>query len=147
MPDWSIRIVPVNSSDPAGPAAFEPQDAGPGAPLEAWDGDTVTWNNTTGAEHQPWPTDANYQPLTVNRGDPGYMSDPIAAGQASRPTYPVTLPPPPSPMPYLVYYYYWGTPPPQPPPAAAYLVHYYCKNHPNEVSERGIIRVIAIPSP
>ena len=46
MPDWSIRIVPVNPSDPAGPAAFAPQDGGPGQPLEAWDGDTV-WSVDT----------------------------------------------------------------------------------------------------
>ena len=38
MPDWSIRIVPVSPADPAGPAAFAPQDVGPGQPLEAWDG-------------------------------------------------------------------------------------------------------------
>jgi len=57
----------VNPSDPAGPAAFAPQDGGPGQPLEAWDGDTVTWNNTTGDHHWPWPTDANYQPLNVVR--------------------------------------------------------------------------------
>ena len=125
MPDWSIRIVPVNPSDPKGPAAFVPQDAGSGQPLEAWDGDTVTWNNTTGTDHQPWPTDANYQPLNVTRGQQAYMSDDIPAGQSSRPTYPVNL----------------GTATPP------LLVHYYCAQHPNEQSERGIIRVIAIPSP
>ena len=71
---YAIRIVPVNSSDPAGPAEFEPQGERPGRPLEAWVGDTVTWNNTTDAAHWPWPTEANYQPLNVQRGDLGYMS-------------------------------------------------------------------------
>lgn len=121
MPDWSIRIVPVNASDPAGPAAFEPQGEGPGWPLEAWIGDNVTWNNTTDAAHWPWPTDANYQPQDVKRGDLGYMSDEIQARQGSRPTFNV------------------GTTPT--------LLHYYCKNHPNEQSERGTINVIPIPSP
>jgi hypothetical protein len=125
MPDWSIKIIPVNPSQPNGAATFEPQDKGPGQPLEAWDGDTVTWNNTTGADHWPWPTDANYQPLNVSRGQQAYMSDNIPAGQGSRPTYPVNL---------------GSASPPL-------LVHYYCKNHPNVESERGIIRVIAIPSP
>ncbi len=124
MPDWSIRIVPVNASDPAGPAAFSPQDGGPGQPLEAWDGDTVTWNNTTGDHHWPWPTDANYQPLSVAPGQTAYMTDDIAAGQGSRPIYSVNLGS--------------ATPP--------LLVHYYCKDHPNRESERGIIRVIAGPT-
>lgn len=124
MPDWSIRIVPVDPSHPTGPAQFAPQGERPGQPLEAWDGDTVTWNNTTAAAHWPWPTDANYQPLNVSRGQPGYMSDNIPAAQGSRPTYPVSL----------------GTATPP------LLVHYYCKNHPNESSERGIIRVIPVPS-
>lgn len=125
MPDWSIKIVPVDPANPTGPAAFQPQGAAPGEPLEAWDGDTVTWNNTTGANHWPWPTDANYQPLPVSRGQQAYMSDDIAAGQGSRPTYPVNL---------------GSASPPL-------LVHYYCKDHPDVQSERGIIRVIAVPSP
>jgi plastocyanin len=121
VPDWSIRILPVNSSHPAGPAEFEPQGERSGRPLEAWVGDTVTWNNTTDAAHWPWPTDANYQPLNVQLGDLGYMSDNIQAKQGSRPTFNV------------------GTQPA--------LLHYYCKNHPNEQSERGTINVIPIPSP
>ena len=87
MPDWSIRIIPVAIvAHPAGPAEFEPQGERSGRPLEAWVGDTVTWNNTTDAAHWPWPTDANYQPLNVQPGDLGYMSDNIQAKQGSRPT-------------------------------------------------------------
>jgi len=121
MPDWSIRIVPVNPSNPAGPAQFEPQGEQPGQPLEVWTGDTVTWNNTTDAAHWPWPTDANYQPLNVQRGTQPYMSDNIPATQGSRPTFNVG--------------------------SNVVLLHYYCKNHPGEQSERGTINVIAIPSP
>jgi hypothetical protein len=124
MPDKSIRIRPVNPSDPEGPAAFAPQDKDPGQPLQAWDGDLVTWNNTTDAAHWPWPTDANYQPLDVKPGDLGYMSDNIPARQGSRPAYTANLTSP--------------TPPQR--------VYYYCKNHPNEQSERGIIEVIKIPA-
>ena len=125
MPDWSIGIVPVNPANPAGPAAFQPQDAAVGATLEAWDGDTVTWNNTTGSAHQPWPTDANGAPVLAGeppRSTPGYMSDPIPAAQASRPTYPVQL----------------GT------STAPVLVHYCCLLHPNE---RGTIRIVPVPTP
>ncbi len=148
MPQWSIRIVPVDPANPAGPAAFAPQGGSPGQPQATWDGDTVTWNNTTDAAHWPWPTDQNYQPLSVQPGDIGYMSDNVPARLGSRPDYSVNLPPsPPPPMPYVVYYYYWGNPPAPPPPAASYVVYYYCKNHPNEVSERGSITVIAPPSP
>lgn len=79
MPDWSIKIVPVNSAKPAGSARFNSPGQPPGTPLIAQNGDSVTWNNTTDAEHQPWPTDANYNPLTVKKNDLGYMSDPIRA--------------------------------------------------------------------
>ncbi len=125
MPDWSIRIVPVDPAKPAGDAAFQPQDAATGATLEAWDGDTVSWNNTTGTTHRPWPTDANYVPVpAVDPPDatPGYMSDPIPPAQSSRPTYPVQLGNSPTPI----------------------LVHYCCLLHPNE---RGTIRIVPIPTP
>ena len=121
MPDKSIKIIPVNPSNRAGPAQFQPQDGRPGQPQEVWVDSNVTWNNTTDAAHQPWPTDANYKPLDVKRTDPAYMSDEIPARQGSRPTFNV------------------GT--------SVTLLHYYCKNHPNEQSERGTIKVIAIPSP
>jgi hypothetical protein len=124
MPDWSIKIVPVNSSDPAGSAQFVPQNAPVGQPLQTWDGDTVTWNNTTGDHHWPWPTDANYQPLNVSSGQIAYMSDDIAAGQGSRPTYSVNLGS--------------ATPP--------LTVYYCCKDHPNRQSERGTILVIPPPT-
>jgi hypothetical protein len=128
MPDYSIRIVPVNPSNPKGSARFVPQNGVAGGTQEVWDGDTLTWNNTTDTEHWPWPTDANYQPVTLpapERDAPGYMSDEIAAHGASRPTYPVDL----------------GN---QTPPL---IIHYYCKNHPNDHNERGTVRIIAVPTP
>jgi hypothetical protein len=97
MPEWSIKIVPVDPTRPAGSAQFVPQDAPAGQPLATWDGDLVTWNNTTDTAHWPWPTDSNYNPLPVTSGTTAYMSDDIAARQGSRPTYSVNLPPPPPP--------------------------------------------------
>jgi hypothetical protein len=125
MPDWSIKIVPVDPSKPDGSAQFVPQNAPVGQPLATWNGDLVTWNNTTDTAHWPWPTDANYQPLTVKSGDLGYMSDDIPMRQGSRPTYSINLP---------------STPPPTP-----YTVYYYCKDHPNDPNERGTIVITNPP--
>ncbi len=76
MPDRSIKIVPVNPADPKGSASFAPQGGHPGGTQEAWEGDDITWNNSTDAEHWPWPTDANYQPLTLDCAgtEPGRLS-------------------------------------------------------------------------
>ena len=126
MPDWSIKIVPVDSTKPAGSARFEPQNAPPGQPLATWDGDLVTWNNTTDAAHWPWPTDENYQPLPVAPGTTAYMSDNIAPRQGSRPAYSVNLPPDTTQQPYIVYY--------------------CCKNHPNDPNERGTISIVSPPT-
>ena len=68
MPDWSIKIIPS-----AHGAAFVPDlhGAQPGDPLRTQQDDLVTWNNTTRDSHQPWPADANYNPLpdsVVTRG-------------------------------------------------------------------------------
>ena len=126
MPDWSIRIVPVDPSKPAGSAQFVPQNAPAGQPLATWDGDLVTWNNTTDAAHWPWPTDSSYNPLPVQPGTTAYMSDNIAARQGSRPTYSINLPSPPPPTPYIVYY--------------------YCKDHPDDPNERGTISIIQPPT-
>ena len=127
MPEWSIKIVPVDPNQPAGSAQFVPQNAPVGQPLATWDGDLVTWNNTTDTTHWPWPTDASYNPLPVQPGTIAYMSDDIAARQGSRPTYSVNLPGPPA-------------------PPTPYLVYYYCKDHPNDLNERGTISIIPPPT-
>jgi hypothetical protein len=127
MPEWSIKIIPVDPAKPAGSAQFVPQNAPVGKPLATWDGDLVTWNNTTDTAHWPWPTDANYNPLPVTPGTTAYMSDDIAARQGSRPTYSVNLPTS-------------GSPP------VPYIAHYYCKDHPNDPSERGTISIIPPPT-
>lgn len=119
MADWSIKIVQTKQG-----VAFQPDIPGyiPGDPLPAQQDDLVTWNNTTADTHQPWPTDANYNPLSVKRTSQQYMSDPIPANQSSRPAYDVAQPN--------------TTPKP-----TTWTVYYYCKTHPTEVSERG--RIIA----
>lgn len=121
MPDWSIKIVPSTGGEGA---AFLPDLKGknPGDPLECMADDLVTWNNTTGEEHQPWPADDTYTALpndkVLPRGGPNYLSDIIPAGGSSRPSYDVAQ------------------------PAAAptqWTVYYICALHPYVESERGTI--------
>jgi hypothetical protein len=119
VPDWSVKIVPVDPKKPAGSARFDSPGHAPGTPLIAEDGDVVTWNNTTDAEHQPWPTDANYNPLPSGPNLPLYMSDPIPARDSSTPSYPVTLDDATKPQ----------------------VFYYYCKHHPNDRNERSAINV------
>lgn len=128
MADWSIKIVPASSG---GGAAFAPdiQGYGPGDPLPVQQDDLVTWNNTTNETHQPWPTDSSYNPLSeaevLPRGSANYLSDPIPAGQSSRPSYDAALPD--------------GNP-------QAWTVYYFCKLHPDIESERGTMEATVPPS-
>lgn len=132
MPDWSIRIVPVDPSKPGGSAQFVPQNGSPGQALATWDGDTVTWNNTTDAAHWPWPANSSYVPdPTVQPGTTAYMTDDIPARQGSRPTYSINLPVPQA-----------G----QPPTPIPYIVYYCCKDHPDDPNERGTISIIPVPT-
>ena len=124
MPDWSIKIVSTGSG---ARAAFVPDLVGakPGDPLQAQQDDLVTWNNTTKQTHQPWPTDSHYKPLPdsqVPRGSANYLSDPIPAGQSSRPSYDV------------------AQPDDEP---ETWTVYYCCKQHP---TERGKIIATVVPS-
>jgi hypothetical protein len=125
MPDWSIKIVQADSG-----AAFVPDlyGAKPGDALQAQQDDLVTWNNTTNDAHQPWPSDANYDPLpdsqVLPRGSAAYLSDVIPAQGSSRPSYDVAQPA--------------GQP-------ATWTVYYCCKLHPEVPSERGTI-VGAVPT-
>jgi len=130
MPDWSIKIVP---SPTGGGAAFQPDlhGARPGDPLRTMQDDLVTWNNTTGQTHQPWPATPEWSPFPkdqVQRGTPNYLSDPIPAGQSSRPSYDVAQPTD-------------TTPPP-----TTWTVYYVCALHPSVASERGTIVGTVYPS-
>ena len=118
MPDWSIKIVPVDAAKPAGSARFD----APGQTLICEDGDSVTWNNTTGAVHWPWPTDSNFVPLThVAPDSQAYLSDRITKGNSSTPAFGVTLAD----------------------PNTTQTFCYCCKIHPNDPNERG--RITARP--
>jgi hypothetical protein len=125
MPDWSIKIVQTGSG-----AAFVPDlyGAKPGDPLQAQQDDLVTWNNTTDDPHQPWPSDANYQPLpdsqVLPRGGPNYLSDVIPPQGSSRPSYDVAQP---------------AAVPPSTTGPSTWTVYYCCKLHPTVASERGTI--------
>jgi len=122
MPDWSIKIVQAG-----GGAAFVPDlyGAKPGDPLQAQQDDLVTWNNTTDDPHQPWPSDANYNPdKDVPRGSAKYLSDVIPPQGSSRPSYDVAQPP---------------AEPPSTTAPSTWTVYYCCKLHPTVASERGTI--------
>ena len=127
MPDWSIKIVPSTAGEGA---AFVPDLKGKkaGDPLECMVDDLVTWNNTTKDEHQPWPADSSYTALpndqVLPRGGPNYLSDIIAAGGSSRPSYDVAQP---------------AAVPPATTPPTQWTVYYVCALHPYVESERGTI--------
>lgn len=129
MPDWSIKIVPAKSGKGA---AFQPDLQGykPGDPLPVQQDDLVTWNNSTKHQHQPWMTDANYNPITPDpaRGTANYLSDPIPPNQSSRPSWDVIGPPASTPN------------------AQTWTIYYYCKLHPTVASERGQIQASAVPT-
>jgi plastocyanin len=82
MPDWSIKIVPVTPSNPAGPAQFNP------SPQPCLVSDNISWNNQTDEEHQPWPLGSDGQPAAT-----GWGVNMIPAGQSSNPSFSVPASP------------------------------------------------------
>jgi hypothetical protein len=106
MPDWSIKIIPNPAAIADKPALLQPDLAAaqPGDPLEAQEGDQVSWNNETGQPYQPWPTDQNGNPQTLGAVTPppappappwfpaGYLSNMIPANRSSTPAYNVFMP-------------------------------------------------------
>jgi plastocyanin len=110
LPTNSVKITGSGSQ-----VSFVPQAR------SARSGDLINWNNLTGTAHQPWPTDANYKPLPVSPGSPGYLSDAIPAGGTSN--------------------LYTVNPPAGNPPPTKWTVYYFCRLHPNEQGERGQIVV------
>jgi hypothetical protein len=90
MPVWSIKIIPGAPGQPAQFVADVPTIPH-GNPLAVFSGDGVSWNNTTGQVHQPWPTDSNNVMLPAStvgsHGGPNYLSDPIPIHQSSTPTW------------------------------------------------------------
>jgi hypothetical protein len=89
---WVIRIVAA--AHPEDPPQFVPQ-LQPGGPqgLLAQDGDSVSWTNDTMDVQQPWPADANFNPLPASQVRPrgqlnsNYLSDEIPPGHSSRPSW------------------------------------------------------------
>jgi plastocyanin len=116
-----LTALPTNSVNILSSATetnFAPQARG------ANSGDLINWNNLTQEAHQPWPTDANYQPLPVKPGSPDYLSGVIPAGGTSQ--------------------IYAVVPPANTPTATRWTVYYFCNLHPDEESERG---TIVVPPP
>ena len=128
MADWLIKIV----ADGDGCSAFVPSQpgAGPGSALKAFEDDTVTFNNTTGEAHWPWPTDETFTPWAddkVSKDLGTYLSGEIPPHRPSDVIFNVpeiTPPPPAKPSPF------------------GPKIYYYCKLHHNE---HGSIEVQKVP--
>lgn len=87
--DWSIMIV---SSE--GRTQFQPDvpNARPGDPLQAQNGDLISWNNRTARAHQPWAIDPvtgePYKTADDAKAAKMYLSDEVPAWQSSSPAFP-----------------------------------------------------------
>ena len=114
MADWNVNIVQTSS----GEAEFVIDGGQPGQPLEATQGDLVSWYNKTDDSHQLWQTDADYNPLGQS-GLPGLIKPGLSSD-----AYDVVQP-------------LWGP--------ASWTVYYYCSLHPDNPKERGSIEVTALP--
>jgi hypothetical protein len=87
MPDWSIKIVPSTTGQ-AGVLAEFVGDVLPTPPagrFEVQQGDLVSWNNTTGEPHWPWPLSSqNAAPaIPLPPGSPVLVSGSIASRSSS----------------------------------------------------------------
>ncbi len=137
MADWVVNIVSVES----GESSFVVDGSTQGQPLEAHQDDTVSWNNQTNDEHQPWQTNSNYEPLAQSD-----LSDPIPEGEPSN-SYNCSSPDG-NPQHWTVYYYCSRHPdnPPPPPPGSppTYTIYYFCYLHQDRPKERGTI--VATPN-
>src|ERR1700733_12475373 len=91
MPDWSIKFVPAKNPKPGVLADFVLDNPGnPTSPFSVYQGDNVSWNNTTHNHHQP----AVYDPVG-GAGPPGGKPQPIGSvlkPHDSSDTYPVAAP-------------------------------------------------------
>ena len=124
MPDWLIEIVPVNASDPSGPAAFQP------ATQQVLVGDNITWTNRTDIKHQPVPLNPKPKAWPASFG-----VDPVPPDQSSNPTYSVVAP---------VELDSNGEPKKDSNNKTIPVygpVTYQCKDHPNEIGTFNILKV------
>jgi hypothetical protein len=66
MPDWSIKFVPAKNPTPDQLADFVLDVPGdPAGPFEVFNGDIISWNNTTRDDHQPAVYDPGPPPATT----------------------------------------------------------------------------------
>jgi hypothetical protein len=92
MPDWSIKFVPAQNPTPDRRADFQLDSpkGKRGATIEVFNGDLVSWNNTTGDNHQP----AVFAPVG-GAGPPVPPAQPIGGilgSHQSSPAYGVAAP-------------------------------------------------------
>ena len=86
MADWSVKITRGPGGKIVYQAQLQPDD--PPGTLYTSPGDTVSWNNQCGSKRQPTLTQINGSPATPGaQGTPLYLSDPIANGHSSRPSW------------------------------------------------------------
>jgi hypothetical protein len=92
MPDWSIKFIPAKNPKPDLRADFVLDAPGnPPGPFNVFQGDIVSWNNTTGDPHQP----AVFAPVG-GAGPPVGNPTPIGGvlqQRQSSPGYAVAAPP------------------------------------------------------
>lgn len=116
------RVLNITEDTSVNPSVVNFPGQG-GNPFSAVNNDFIKWNNFAAEPHQPWPADANFNPLPVPPGSPYFPSAVIPAGGSS-PLY--TLAPP------------AANPP-------SWTLNFFCKLHPNNQSERGSIAVTPPP--
>jgi hypothetical protein len=91
MPDWSIKFVPAKNPKPDLRAGFVLDVPGdPPGPFNVFQGDLVSWNNTTGDEHQP-AVFAAVGGAGPPVGNPTPIGDVLQRGKSS-PAYAVAAP-------------------------------------------------------
>ena len=92
MPDPSIKFIPIHNPTPDRRADFVLDEEGdPPGPFNVFQGDLVSWNNTTDDDHQA----AVYKPVDAGKPPVG-TPDPIGKimpPRTSSPAYPISAKP------------------------------------------------------
>jgi hypothetical protein len=121
MPDWSIKFIPIKNPTPDRRANFVLDAPGdPPGPFDVFQGDVVSWNNTTGDQHQP----AVYKPVPAGN-PPAGTPDPIGGlmqPHKSSPGYAVSA-------------------------APGMVIHFCCTQHKGEVGQMEVTTPGQPPGP
>lgn len=119
MPDWSIKFIPAKHPKPGVLADFVLDNPGnPPGPFDVFQGDDISWNNTTPTDHWPAVFQA-VQGAGPPPGPPQPIGDSALKQRQSSPVYSVAA-------------------------GAGSIIRFCCKLHPDEI---GIFKVIAPGTP